>query len=128
MAAPTRSRRTFSPRRCWGSEMDFDLTEDQRLLGDSVARLLASEYSFEQRKALLQALPGWSERLWSHYAELGLLGLPIAEEFGGFGGGPVDVMLLMQAFGRHLVLEPYLAGNAAQQGEILPEIAAGALK
>jgi pimeloyl-CoA dehydrogenase small subunit len=120
--------------------MDFDPTEDQRLLGDSVARLLASEYSFEQRKSLLGTPTGWSERLWSHYAELGLLGLPISEEHGGFGGGPVDVMLLMQAFGRHLVLEPYLAtvvlggtalrlaGNAAQQGEVLPAIAEGSLK
>ena len=120
--------------------MDFDPTEDQRLLGDSVARLLADEYSFEQRKALLGTPLGWSERLWAQYAELGLLGLPISEEHGGFGGGPVDVMLLLQAFGRHLVLEPYLAtvvlggtalrlaGDAAQQGEILPAIAEGSLK
>ena len=120
--------------------MDFDLTDDQRLLSDSVAKLLAGTYSFEQRKALLKTPGGWSEALWHQFAELGLLGLPIAEEHGGFGGGPVDVMLLMQAFGRHLVLEPYLAtvvlggtalklaGDAAQQGEILPEIAAGSLK
>lgn len=120
--------------------MDFDLTDDQRLLGDSVARLLATEYGFEQRKALLKTPTGWSEALWRHYAELGLLGLPIAEEYGGFGGGPVDVMLLMQAFGRHLVLEPYLAtvvlggtalrlaGSASQQGEFLPEVVAGTLK
>ncbi len=120
--------------------MDFDLTDDQRLLSDSVAKLLAGTYSFEQRKALLKSPGGWSEALWNQFAELGLLGLPIAEEHGGFGGGPVDVMLLMQAFGRHLVLEPYLAtvvlggtalklaGDAAQQGEILPEIAAGSLK
>ena len=89
--------------------MDFDLTDDQRLLSDSVAKLLAGTYSFEQRKALLKTPGGWSEALWNQFAELGLLGLPIAEEHGGFGGGPVDVMLLMQAFGRHLVLEPYLA-------------------
>ncbi len=120
--------------------MDFDLTDDQRLLGDTVARLLATEYGFERRKALLKTPTGWSEVLWRHYADLGLLGLPIAEEYGGFGGGPVDVMLLMQAFGRHLVLEPYLAtvvlggtalrlaGNAAQQGEFLPEIVGGTLK
>lgn len=120
--------------------MDFDLTDDQRLLGDSVARLLATEYGFEQRKTLLKTPTGWSETLWQRYAELGLLGLPIAEDYGGFGGGPVDVMLLMQAFGRHLVLEPYLAtvvlggtalrlaGNAAQQGAILPEVVAGTLK
>ncbi|TDH63554.1 pimeloyl-CoA dehydrogenase small subunit [Dankookia rubra] len=120
--------------------MDFDLTDDQRLLGDSVTRLLSAEYGFEQRKALLKTPTGWSEALWQRYAELGLLGLPIAEDHGGFGGGPVDVMLLMQAFGRHLVLEPYLAtvvlgatalrlaGTDAQQGEILPEVAAGTMK
>jgi pimeloyl-CoA dehydrogenase small subunit len=120
--------------------MDFDLTDDQRLLGDSVAKLLADTYSFEQRKQLLKTPTGWSETLWAQYAELGLLGLPIPEDYGGFGGGPVDVMLLMQAFGRHLVLEPYLstvvlggtairlAGDEALQGEILPEIAAGGVK
>jgi alkylation response protein AidB-like acyl-CoA dehydrogenase len=120
--------------------MDFDLTDDQRLLTESVTRLLADEYSFAQRGALLKTTEGWSPKLWAQYAELGLLGLPIAEEHGGFGGGSVDVMLLMQAFGRHLVLEPYLAtvvlgatairlaGDAAQQGEILPAIASGETK
>jgi pimeloyl-CoA dehydrogenase small subunit len=120
--------------------MDFDLTDDQRLLTESVTRLLADEYAFDQRKQLLKAPEGWSPKLWAQYAELGLLGLPIAEEHGGFGGGAVDVMLLMQAFGRHLVLEPYLAtvvlgatairlaGDAAQQGEILPAIASGETK
>ena len=120
--------------------MDFDLTDDQRLLTDSVTRLLGNEYGFEQRKALLKTETGWSEKLWTQYAELGLLGLPIAEDFGGFGGGPVDVMLLMQAFGRHLVLEPYLAtvvlgatalrlaGTEAQQDEILTGIASGETK
>jgi alkylation response protein AidB-like acyl-CoA dehydrogenase len=120
--------------------MDFDLTDDQRLLTESVTRLLADEYSFAQRGALLKTAEGWSPKLWAQYAELGLLGLPIAEEHGGFGGGAVDVMLLMQAFGRHLVLEPYLAtvvlgatairlaGDAAQQAEILPAIASGETK
>lgn len=120
--------------------MDFDPTEDQRLLAESVARLLADRYAFEQRKAILKTPEGWSAELWARYAELGLLGLPIAEEHGGFGGGAVDVMLLMQAFGRHLVLEPYLAsvvlggtavrlaGSAAQQAEILPGVAAGTVK
>ncbi|MBY0330963.1 MAG: acyl-CoA dehydrogenase family protein [Acetobacteraceae bacterium] len=117
--------------------MDFDLTQDQRLMVESVGRLLADTYAFEQRKALLKTEQGWSPALWAQYAELGLLGLPIAEEHGGFGGGAVEVMLLMQEFGRHLVLEPYLAtvvlgagairlaGSPAQQGEILPAIAAG---
>ena len=120
--------------------MDFDLTDDQRLLSDSVNRLLGDQYSFEKRKAYLKAPEGWSTGLWAQYAELGLLGLPFAEEYGGFGGGAVDVMLLMQAFGRHLVLEPYLstvvlggtaiklAGNSAQQSEILPGITEGSTK
>lgn len=117
--------------------MDFDLTEDQRLLTESVGRLLGDTYAFEQRKQLLKTPTGWSETLWAQYAELGLLGLPFSEDHGGFGGSAVDVMLLMQAFGKHLVLEPYLstvvlggtalrlAGSADQQDEILPGIAAG---
>jgi pimeloyl-CoA dehydrogenase small subunit len=120
--------------------MDFDLTEDQRLLTESVARLLADTYGFEQRKQLLKAAPGYSEALWAQYAELGLLGLPFAEDHGGFGGGPVDILLLMQDFGRHLVLEPYLAtvvlcgtalklaGSAAQQADLIPRIVEGRLK
>ena len=120
--------------------MDFDLTDDQRLLSDSVNRLLGDQYSFEKRKAYLKAPEGWSTGLWAQYAELGLLGLPFAEEYGGFGGGAVDVMLLMQAFGRHLVLEPYLstvvlggtaiklAGSSAQASEILPGITEGSTK
>lgn len=75
--------------------------------------------------------------MWRHYAELGLLGVPFAKEHGGFGGGGVETMLIMEAFGRALVLEPYLAtvvlggtalrlaGNAAQQAAILPQIVAG---
>ena len=120
--------------------MDFDLTEDQRLMVESVGKLLADTYSFEQRKALLKTEQGWSDALWSQFAELGLLGLPIAEDFGGFGGGAVEVMLLMQEFGRKLVVEPYLAtvvlgggairlaGSPDQQGEILPAIADGSCK
>jgi pimeloyl-CoA dehydrogenase small subunit len=120
--------------------MDFDLTDDQRLLTDSVNRLLGDQYTFEKRKVFLKAPEGWSTALWAQYAELGLLGLPFAEEYGGFGGGAVDVMLLMQAFGRHLVLEPYLstvvlggtaiklAGSAEQQSDILPGVAEGSTK
>src|SRR3989442_8176888 len=107
--------------------MDFDFTEEQRLLRDSVQRLLADHYTFDKRKASLAEPEGWSRALWSQYAELGLLGLPFAEEHGGFGAGPIEIMLVTEAFGRALALEPYLAtvvlcgtalrlaGNAAQQ-------------
>ena len=120
--------------------MDFDLSDDQRLLADSVTRLTADRYGFEARKGYLKDPAGWSPAMWAHYAELGLLGLPFAEEHGGYGGGPVDVMLVMQEFGRALALEPYLAtvvlggtalqlaGSAAQQAAVLPAVAEGRVK
>ena len=120
--------------------MDFELSEDQRLLVDSVEKLLGDRYDFNARKGYLKETDGWSRALWSQYAELGLLGLPFAEAHGGFGGGGVDVMLIMEAFGRALVLEPYLAtvvlggtavrlaGSAAQHLAMLPKIVDGSVK
>jgi pimeloyl-CoA dehydrogenase small subunit len=120
--------------------MDFDFSEDQRLLKDSVDRLIADRYGFEQRRKYASGPHGWSEELWQQYAELGLLGLSFPEASGGFGGGPVEVMTVMEAFGRGLVLEPYLAtvilggglirqaGSKAQQDAALPRIASGELK
>ncbi|HTW71505.1 MAG TPA: acyl-CoA dehydrogenase family protein, partial [Acetobacteraceae bacterium] len=67
--------------------MDFDLTEEQRLLKDSVDRLIADQYAFEQRKKYMAESSGWSQSIWHQYAELGLLGLPFEEKLGGFGGG-----------------------------------------
>ena len=120
--------------------MDFDLTDEQRLLKDSVDRLVADRYDFEARKKFARGADGWSSELWAQYAELGLLGLPFAEAQGGFGGGPVETMLVMEAFGRGLILEPYhatvvlggglvrRAGNQAQQAALIPAIAEGTLK
>jgi pimeloyl-CoA dehydrogenase small subunit len=120
--------------------MDFDPSDDQRLLVESVTRLLADNYGFAQRKAYLAKPEGYSADMWSKFAELGLLGLPFAEEYGGFGGGAQEVMLVMQAFGRVLVLEPFLstvvlggtaiqtAGSDAQKKALLPAIAEGGLK
>jgi len=120
--------------------MDFDLTDEQRLLKDSVDRLVADHYQFEQRKKYLTEPDGWSRAVWQQYAELGLLGLPFAEQHGGFGGGAVETMIVMEAFGRGLVLEPYFAtvilgggllrhlGSQSQQQTLIPEIAQGRLK
>jgi pimeloyl-CoA dehydrogenase small subunit len=120
--------------------MDFDPSDDQRLLVESISRMLSDTYSFQQRKAFVTAPEGFSTAMWSRYAEQGLLGVPFAEEHGGYGGGPQEIMLVMQTFGRHLVLEPYLqtvvlAGGAvrmfgtdAQKKAILPAICEGSLK
>jgi len=120
--------------------MDFDLTDEQRLLKDSVERLIADRYDFEARRKFARDPDGWSSALWAQYAQLGLLGLPFAEAQGGFGGGPVETMLVMEAFGRGLILEPYhaavvlggglvrRAGSEAQQAALIPAIAEGTLK
>src|SRR5215468_9565694 len=89
--------------------MDFDLSEEQRLLKESLERLIADRYAFEQRKGYGQSAEGWSREVWGQYAELGLLGLPFAEEYGGSSGGPVETMIAMEAFGGALALEPFLA-------------------
>jgi pimeloyl-CoA dehydrogenase small subunit len=120
--------------------MDFDLTDEQRLLKDSVDRLIADQYQFEQRKKYQAEPDGWSRNAWKQYTELGLLGLPFDEKHGGFGGGPVETMIVMEAFGRGLVLEPFFAtvilgggllrhaATPAQQQALIPEIAQGKLK
>ena len=89
--------------------MDFELSEEQRLLNDSVERLLTDRYTFDARQHFMQEPLGFSRELWRRYAELGLLGLPFKEEYGGVGGGPVETMIVMEAFGRALALEPFLA-------------------
>ena len=90
--------------------MDFDLTDEQRLLADSVNRFVSDRYGdFEKRKAYRAEAGGYAAANWSAMAEMGLLALTLPEEQGGFGGGPVETMLVMEAFGRGLVVEPYLA-------------------
>jgi len=120
--------------------MDFEFTEEQRLLRESLDRLLGDSYEFAKRKAYLAEPDGFSRAIWAQYAELGLLGLPFAEEHGGFGGSAVDVMIVMEAFGRVLALEPYLAtvvlagraiehaASATQKETLIPQIADGSLR
>ena len=117
--------------------MDFDLSDEQRLLGESVTRFIADRYGFEERLKIMKEPGGWSPGIWRELAELGLLGLPFAEEDGGFGGGGVEIMLVMEALGRGLVIEPYLstailgggslrrAGTAQQKAARIPAIMAG---
>ncbi|MBB5691225.1 pimeloyl-CoA dehydrogenase small subunit [Roseomonas alkaliterrae] len=117
--------------------MDFDLSEDQRLLQDSLQKLLKDKYGFEQRKGYMKSETGWSRDLWAAYAELGLLGMPFAEADGGLGYGAVETMIVMEQFGRALALEPFVStvvmgggflrhgASAEQRAAMVPEIAAG---
>ena len=89
--------------------MDFDHSDEQRLLGDTVSRFVADRYDFEARSRAMRESEGWSRDAWREMADMGLLALPFAEEDGGFGGGGVETMIVMEALGRGLVLEPYLA-------------------
>ncbi|MGY3605266.1 MULTISPECIES: pimeloyl-CoA dehydrogenase small subunit [unclassified Bradyrhizobium] len=117
--------------------MDFDLSEEQRLLKESIDGLLTDSYDFEQRKKYMQEKGGWSKAVWSKLAEQGLLGLPFTEADGGFGAGGVETMIVMEALGKALVLEPYLAtvvigggflrhgGSAEQKAAHIPGIIDG---
>jgi pimeloyl-CoA dehydrogenase small subunit len=118
--------------------MDFDLSSEQTQLKDGVDRLIAATYgSLEARQKLAKEPLGFSETIWAQFAEMGLTGIPFEEEDGGFGGGPVETMVVMEALGRGLALEPYLAtvvlgggvlrlaGSAALKERLIPGIVEG---
>ena len=116
--------------------MNFDYTDEQNMLRDSIAKWAAGQYDFEKRRAALASEDGWKTN-WTTFAELGLLAAPLPEEFGGLGGGAIDVNVVTEEFGKALVVEPYVptvvlgagalkyAGNAAQKDEHLNAIASG---
>lgn len=120
--------------------MDFRLTEEQLALQETLRRFIARDYDFERRRSLAHSALGYSAQAWARYAELGLLGLTLPEEFGGLGGSGVDLMAVMELVGEGLLLEPYLstvvlcggllrdAAPRAIKEALLPQIAAGKLK
>ncbi len=85
--------------------MNFNLSEEQTMIQDSIARFVTDNYALDQRNAIVAQEHGFSAQNWQQFAELGWLSIPFAEEHGGFGGGPVDTMVIMQEFGRGLVAE-----------------------
>ncbi|WP_063007314.1 acyl-CoA dehydrogenase family protein [Nocardia kruczakiae] len=117
--------------------MDFELTDEQVMLGETVRDLLARAYDPESRLKVLDTELGWSRDVWSQLAELGVLGLSFSEEDGGVGAGPVETMVVMEEIGRRLAPEPLLdavllpggliaaLGAADQRQRILPEVAGG---
>ena len=120
--------------------MDFELSPEQEILRDNVARLMKDRYGFEARRNYQKSPQGWSGALWRDYAEMGLLGAPFAEADGGFGGGAVETMIVMEQFGKALALEPYLqtvvlcgallkhGASDKQRAELIGAIAAGDLR
>jgi len=102
--------------------MDFSLTEEQSMLADSVARFIDNDYDFDTRQAIAARDEGFSSDMWRTFAELGWTAVPFAEEDGGLGGGPVELMLMMEQFGRGLLVEPFLA-NIVLAGGVLRRVA-----
>ena len=119
--------------------MDLTPSDEQRLLRESADRFVSETYTADQRKKIASEPLGFSADLWKQFAELGWLALPIAEAHGGLGGGAVEIGILMEAFGRGLVSEPYLStvvigasliaacGTEAQKQALLPKVADGSL-
>jgi alkylation response protein AidB-like acyl-CoA dehydrogenase len=120
--------------------MNFDYNEEQQLLADSVRRFIQKDYGFEARNRNVGSAEGYSESVWDSFAQLGLTGIPFSTDYGGFGGGAVDLLSVMEAFGEGLVVEPFLAtvglgaqcvarsGSEAQKKALLPAVVAGKLK
>ena len=120
--------------------MDFEYSDEQRLFSETLRKFLNTGYGFDARAKIISSSAGFSEDVWAAMAEMGILGVPFDAEHGGFGGNTVDMMVVMEALGEALVVEPYLAtvglggrfiargGTAAQQKQILPSLIAGKTK
>jgi alkylation response protein AidB-like acyl-CoA dehydrogenase len=118
--------------------MDIHFTEEQELLRSSVQRLLRDQYDFDARRKIVASDEGFSRKQWQAFAELGLFAAPFSEDAGGLGGGPLSTMIVMQEFGRHLVVEPFVetvvlaggliehTGSGEQKHAFIPDIIAGA--
>ncbi|HMG20409.1 MAG TPA: acyl-CoA dehydrogenase family protein [Kofleriaceae bacterium] len=117
--------------------MNFDFSEEQNQLRGALARLLDRGYEFDKRKRIVASEPGFSREIWRQLGELGALSIALPEQHGGAGGGAVDTLVIMEALGRRLVVEPYVpaivlgaglvarAGSDAQRAALLPRVAAG---
>ena len=117
--------------------MNFDYTEEQTLLDNMVTSFVRDNYDWDTRCNIVKSEEGWKEENWKQFAELGLLGVPFDEAYGGLGGKSIDLMIVMEQFGKGLVVEPYLPtvilagglisklGSEEQKNSIIPEIISG---
>ena len=93
--------------------MNFDLSEEQQLVSDSIERFVKDNYDLESRVAIVNQKPGFSQEHWKTMSELGWLGLPFGEDDGGFGGDQLDTMVLMEQFGKWSMMDVMLLRAAA---------------
>lgn len=117
--------------------MDFNYSEEQNLLADSVTKFIQNDYSYESRRKRTATADGFDRTTWATFAELGWLAVPFSEEDGGIGGGPIETMIVMEEFGKGLVVEPYvssvilagtalkIAGSEEQKAELIGGIIDG---
>ena len=117
--------------------MDFNFTEEQQMVRDGLSRLVREQYDWETRRSAIEGDSGWRPEIWAQLAELGILGMPFSEDDGGFGGGAIDAMVVMEEFGKGLVVEPFVptvvcaggflkhAGTDAQKEEHIGGIVSG---
>ncbi len=117
--------------------MDFNFTEEQDMVRDGLSRMVREQYDWETRRKAIESDAGWRPEVWAQLAELGILGMPFSEDDGGFGGGAIDSMVIMEEFGKGLVVEPFVptvvcaggflkhAGTDAQKEDHLAAIIGG---
>ena len=120
--------------------MDFSLSEEQQLLKDSITQFVDKDYLFDVRQKNIKSELGYSSDFWKTFADLGWLGMPFSEADGGYNGGPIDLMVIMESLGRGLVVEPYIPnvvlagglisrlGNEEQKTNFLPKIISGEIQ
>ena len=119
--------------------MDFSFTEEQTLLRNSIEGYLNDNYDFDARRKIVESDEGMSRDNWAQFAELGLFGAAFTEEEGGFATGPLETMIIMEEFGKKLVVEPFFqtcvlgggflrhGGSDAQKETLIPQIIDGSL-
>ena len=118
--------------------MNFEFSEEQTMIKDSVTRFVREQYDFDTRRGIVESAEGISRDFWSMFAELGWLSVPFAEEYGGFGGNVVDIAVVMEELGKGIVVEPYVSTvvvfggllsastNSALKEAVIPSIIEGA--